>query len=53
MVGDREHDVNGAKEKMGFHVSAFCMVTEAWEELEEAGAAGISETVEGLLTELL
>ena len=47
------------QKKMGFHVSTvYADAYNEWrnrhrEELEEAGAAGISETVEGLLTELL
>mgnify|MGYP004665620031 CR=1 FL=1 len=52
MVGDREHDVNGAKEN-GLPCIGVLYGYGSREELEEAGAAGISETVEGLLTELL
>ena len=52
MVGDREHDVNGAKEN-DLPCIGVLYGYGSREELEAAGAAGISETVEGLLAELL
>mgnify|MGYP004464692221 CR=1 FL=1 len=52
MVGDREHDVNGAKEN-GLPCIGVLYGYGSREELENAGAVGISATVEGLPAELL
>ena len=52
MVGDRKHDISGAKEN---HIPSIgvCYGFGGREELKEAGADNIAETVEELKTLLL